>query len=352
MKKLIKKLFLVFLVIFLWMFLSFLIDPFGVFHPEHVRGYKELSINSNFVKTYHVIKNPKRYNAFILGSSRVGGLPLNNLPKMHNGKKLNWYPLNYPSGTPEEFLKTLQILLKYDINIDYLLVCFENNAKFHKTSENEKDLQTFHFQNWDRSKLNFYKYYFFIKPDKDLFYSIFHYDSAYAENFRKSLFVFDESQDLSVPESQNWTDDYEIRGFSTGEYTEKNAPIALGTISKICEKKHIPCIFILNPTFQNVYKKETSSGLYDFIYDVAKNCNFYNFAGLNNYTNDTRYFSDRSHYRSYVGNEMEKIIFGNDEQKIEAIKEAGEGLPYDTAFGMYVTNENVRTLIDILKGQF
>ncbi len=351
MLKLIRKLIFVFLILATWAGLSFFVDPFGVFHPDKVRIYEDTSRNENFVKTYHVVSNPEKYNAFLIGSSRVGGLPVDYLPTERNGVKLSWYSLNYPSGTPEEFYDTVLMLLKYNVHVESLVVCFENNAKFHSAHENEMDLQTVPFKKWDKSKFDFYKYFFFIKPDKDLLSSMMNYDEKKAEISRTVYYSNTHAGNFYVPEKQEWNKDYEVAGFSTGAYTEKTAPVALGKISELCSENNIQCTFILNPTFQNVYKKETTLGLYDFIFDVAQNCDFYNFAGLNKYTNDLRYFRDRSHFIDFVGGEMEKVVFGSEEEKKSAIEAASENLPYKTGFGMFITKDNVQELIDVLESQ-
>ncbi|MDE5775819.1 MAG: hypothetical protein K2H67_02950, partial [Treponemataceae bacterium] len=49
-------------------------DTFNVFHWKNIR-FTSAEPNKNFVKTQYIIHNPKKFNAFIFGSSRVANIP-------------------------------------------------------------------------------------------------------------------------------------------------------------------------------------------------------------------------------------------------------------------------------------
>ena len=79
-------------------------DTFNVFHWKNIR-FTSAEPNKNFVKTKYIIENPQKFNAFIFGSSRVGRLPPDLLPKDLDGTPLRWYNMTYSEGIPESQIR-------------------------------------------------------------------------------------------------------------------------------------------------------------------------------------------------------------------------------------------------------
>ena len=86
-------------------------DTYNIFHWNNIR-FTSAEPNKNFVKTKYIIRNPNKFNAYILGSSRIGNIPPALLPSQKDGKKLHWYNMTYSQGLPSEHLLTLETFLK------------------------------------------------------------------------------------------------------------------------------------------------------------------------------------------------------------------------------------------------
>ena len=54
-------------------------DTFNIFHWKNIR-FTKADPNKNYIKTQYIVHNPKKFNAFVFGSSRVGAIPKDALP--------------------------------------------------------------------------------------------------------------------------------------------------------------------------------------------------------------------------------------------------------------------------------
>ena len=109
-------------------------DTFNIFHWNNIR-FTSAEPNKNFVKTKYIIRNPNKFNAYILGSSRIGNIPPALLPSQKDGKKLHWYNMTYSEGLPSEHLLTLETFLKNGVSIDMVILGFDNIAMYSSIEE-------------------------------------------------------------------------------------------------------------------------------------------------------------------------------------------------------------------------
>ncbi|MCR5155487.1 MAG: hypothetical protein K6C96_02245, partial [Butyrivibrio sp.] len=79
MKKLLAKLSLFIIPVLIYLGVSVYIDAYNVFHVDDIR-LTYMTPDQNFIKTKYVLEHKDRFNAFLLGSSRVGNLPEEGLP--------------------------------------------------------------------------------------------------------------------------------------------------------------------------------------------------------------------------------------------------------------------------------
>lgn len=70
------------------------------------------------------------------------------------------------------------------------------------------------------------------------------------------------------------------------------------------------------------------------------------FSSLNNYTTDPKYYFEWSHYRPALGLEIEKVLFGSEEEKAEGRRAAA-----DDFFGTKVNADNIEEVLQRLQTQ-
>ena len=129
MKRIFIKISILALLSLLFMTLSYCIDTFNIFHWNNIRITKA-EPNKNYVKSKYILANPQKFNAFAFGSSRIGNLDLENLPKELNGVHLNWYNMTYSQGIPSEHLQNIKTFLKNGIEIKWIILEFDDIFKF------------------------------------------------------------------------------------------------------------------------------------------------------------------------------------------------------------------------------
>lgn len=97
---------------------NYVVDPFDVFDPAPVR--RSMSENLAYTKVEHILGDPTRYDAFFLGSSRMGIFD----PEMlrHVNGQFNFYNLSSPSCRPIQILDTLRALKGAGVRVRAALI--------------------------------------------------------------------------------------------------------------------------------------------------------------------------------------------------------------------------------------
>ncbi len=330
------------------------VDVFNVFHYNDIR-FTDAEPNKNYVKTKYVIKNPDKFNAFIFGSSRVGNIPSVGLPRYnHSNEKLSWYNMTYSMGVPAEHLETIKTFIKNNVKIKYIVIGVDNISASTNPNIHKNELLRKPYQLMEIDPVNFYWSYIWNMADID---SIKHILPQVLRNYinkdikAKNLFykfgVSPGNEDMNIP---NKVDEKKFELNPVSPYTYKNVMSDLKEIVEICRDKGIELIIFTSPIYERGYLTSVKHGQYLlFLRDLAQIYPYYNFSGLNRFTKDKRYYFDWSHYRPYVGREIEKSIWGLDHQSDEKI----EKLEYskNTGFGMKVDHNNIDILITLLQNQ-
>ena len=100
-------------------------------------------------------------------------------------------------------------------------------------------------------------------------------------------------------------------------------------IKKECEDKGVKLYIIAAPTYITELKSFPEHEFTQYIKDIAKITDFWDFSGYNSCTNNNKFFYDSVHYRQFVGNMIIARVFSDKNVEI----------PKD--FGMYVTKDNI-----------
>lgn len=339
MKKLIKKLLLLLIPVLIYIGLAYETDTFNVFHYRNLR-VTEATSNDNFIKTKNILEHPDRFNAFILGSSRVANLPQETLPTTLNGKELNWYNMTYAMGCPKENLETLKTFLNNGVQIDAIILGIDEISMYTTYDSNSSNMMLKQYQEYEKTPLKFYYSYIKLKPDFSIFYQAMAQDNIDRATAKLlySYGVYPRNCDMSIQiENEEM-----VKSLGCGEYPGKEnceALAAIEEIRNICSERGIELRIFTSPILQTTYEEAVSKGYIDFLADVSEVTEFYNFSGLGEYTTDMRYYFDASHYIPYVGAQIESVLFSD--TKTEDV----------TEFGAYITKDNIKKLTDHLRSQ-
>lgn len=346
MKKFLLKIAIVALPILAIVLSALYFDTFNVFHWQHIR-FTSAEPNKNFVKTQYVIHNPKKFNSFIFGSSRVGSIPPDALPKESDGVSLRWYNMTHSEGIPAEHLMTIRTFLANEVDIDMILLGFDNIAMYASVAQHERQLIRMPFQVYEESPLRFYMPYLINITAPSIIKEVSRYNAAQKEDEAEHFYgfgVLSENLDFSLtenPQMERYVSNHDGKGF-----TQKDACKDIAAIVELCRENGIALVLFTNPLYETTYRDAAENGYFDFLRSVAQKCEFYNFSALNNYTTNPQYYYEWSHYRPALGLLVEKVLFGTDEER-ESIRHDAS----DTLWGARVNTGNVEEIIAHLQGQ-
>jgi hypothetical protein len=343
------KLILLIVPLLIYLGMVFVNDIFNVFHYDNIR-ITSATKDENYIKTRYVLENPDKFNAFIFGSSRVANLPKDGLPvyidENSDGQgdgrtSLNWYNMTYPMGCPQDNYETLKTFVDGGVDVKYVVIGIDEISMYRTYGESAGEPIYRQYQEYEKNPAKFYYEYLTVKPD----FSLLREALSQTDSDREAASLFYEygvelpNLDISFPEeSGKMVSSLGCGGYSSDGQAEYDNPIrALRDIRSLCEERGIKLVIFTSPILKTTYEEAVSKGYFDFLRDAAGVVDFYNFSGLNEYTTDMRFYFDASHYRPYVGLQMENIMFA------EAIA--------TSEFGAYTTSDNVEELIQILAGQ-
>ncbi len=317
-------------------------DTFNVFHWKNIR-FTSAEPNKNFVKTQYIIHNPKRFNAFLFGSSRVGNIPLIELPVEVNGINLSWYNMTYSMGIPAENLMTLKSFLRNGVKVKMVILTFDGIAMYTSVDDHKKDLLRMPYQVYENKKIDFFKPYLMTCVDPSIIKQIDEYDFDLHKSDKNLFYEYGGcSNDFSLTENPD------MKRYECGViyYNLKDSYKDIEAFCELCRENDIRLILITNPMYKTTYCSCVDAGYFDFLRKVAHRCEFYNFSSLNNYTTNPSYYYESSHYRPALGLIIEKYLFGTDEVREQIRRDAGDGL-----FGMKVNAQNIDEVIGALEKQ-
>ena len=355
MKKIALKLSLFVIPIIIYIFVGIFVDAYNVFHVDDIR-FTYATPNQNFIKTKYVLENKDTFNAFVLGSSRAGNFPEDYLPdKTESGKSLNWYNMTYAMGCVEENYMTVSTFIDNGIKVDALVLFLDEISMYRNKTEGLDNLIFTTYQTYEESPLKFYYSYIKQKPVLKLVPAVFenlsnkiHQEVNYLgqRNLFYSYGVDERNVDMSIGSGSEM-----FESEAVFEYTDSSRTIdALRNLKALCQSENIELYIVATPLLKTTYVNAVSKGYLEFLSDASKVVDFYCFSGLNCYTMNPDYYFDASHFRPYVGKEMEKVLFRTGKERDDALT-AAENEYSLIKFGVKVTAENADEVIECLRNE-
>lgn len=344
MKKLFLKIALMSLPFVIMVLSTLYFDTFNVFHWRNIR-FTSAEPNKNFVKTQYIIHNPKKFNAFVFGSSRVNYIPPDALPEEADGKSLRWYNMTHSEGIPAEHLQTVRTFLKNGVKIDMIILGFDNIAMYASLGQHEQQLLRMPFQVYEESPFRFYAPYLKNITARSIVEEVSRYNAAKKKTETELFYDWSGSASDFVltenPQMERYVSNHEGK-----EFTQKDAYKDIAAIAELCRENGIALVLFTSPLYETTYRDATENGYFDFLRSVASVAEFYNFSSLNSHTTNPQYYFESSHYRPALGLLVEQVLFGTDEERERIRREAGDAL-----WGARVNAGNVEEVIAHLQEQ-
>ena len=344
MKKFLLKLVIIILPFLTMALLRMHYDTFNVFHWRNIR-FTSAEPNKNFIKTQYIIHNPQKFNAFIFGSSRVGNIPPDALPKESDGVSLRWYNMTHSMGIPAEHLMTIRTFLANGVDIDMILLGFDNNAMFESVGQHERQLLRMPFQVYEANVFRFYVPYLKNITARSIIKEVSRYNAAEKETETERFYDWGGSaSDFSLTENPQM--ERYVSAHGGAQFSQTKACEDIAAVAELCRENGIALVLFTSPLYETTYRDAEENGYFDFLRSVAGVAEFYNFSSLNSYTTNPQYYFESSHYRPVLGLLVEQVLFGTDEERESIRREAGDAL-----WGTKVNAGNVEEIIVYLQEQ-
>ena len=284
-------------------------DTYSNTHP--LRTHFLTEPNKNVLKVDYILRNKKRYDSFIFGSSRVGSI---NPLHIHNG---HYYNMTYSEGLPQEHLLNIKLFLEKDIKIKNLLIGLDDFS--YKVSFKKHQHQGLTKADYRATHTPYYSYlrqlylrfplgedrHHIIKKIKgvqgwylDVSKQYENYKKAEAKFYRK---VYETKAHLKSPKFLEPT-------LYSGHYMKETLQ-SIREIVDTCKSHKIKCIFFINPIHHTTYKYTDIAQLNKFKEELAKITPYYDFALPSLITQDNSYWIETSHYTLEVGDMILDTIF-------------------------------------------
>lgn len=294
--------FFIFLIPFLIPLIGYNIwlDPYGVIRGD--MQTQKTEPNQHYLKIKYCIDNPKKYNAFLFGSSRVGRI---DLSKIHDGN--NWYNFTYSECVPYETLQDIRLLLHSNIDIKQIIIGLDEISYLvsHKLHNNQSMRKSY------VNKINPYIYYLFLRPshsvyknilnaDTDKFFSKGMYSVIYKDGYfppnKKDVFI--EKKILT-----HYNDRIFKKPYWQPYYKERidEAISEIKEIKQLCDAHDVKVVFFINPIYKTTFLKAVENKFFTFLERLTIVTEYYNFSGVNNITSNPFNYYENSHYRPIVG---------------------------------------------------
>lgn len=330
MKKFLRKTTLFFIYCILIIALpAYIIDPYNVFHWKNIKN-NGINPNHNYIKTKYLLSNPELFDGFVYGSSRVGAI---HVEKMTNSKIYN---MTASGATPKESYDSIKTLLNGNVQMDIIYLGVDS---YSYTTDPAS-----HYYSPLSSP------YEYLTANPKAFIHLYFNPSVTLQGFiemqnKKDIEGFHTFYDYG------WWCDYNRK--ATTDLT--TAPPFIGdsnlftetlqdiqNIKTLCNENNIKLVVFTNPMYDVTYRTSIDYYNYlDFLSELSKITNYYNFSSLNDITLNQNNFLDTSHYNAEVGDILiSSMLYENTDPHL-----------LQQGFGYYVTQDNISNLINILQEQ-
>ena len=324
MKKYVYRLLGIFiLTMLITMGWNYVFDTSGLFNQDF--SIKRVEPNQHFVKMRYILAEPKKYDAFCFGSSRVGNI---DLLKIDNG--LNYYNMTYSEGLPAEWLADLQTFIKNGVSVKQVMIGLDDfSLRVDPESHKNQWLRI----PYTEHNLKTYFSYLLKKPEKP----------ANTGNKGSVFDIYGSGRPLHPEPDEAIEADIE-KHLSSDKFKKPTSYKGnrieqtisdLSAMKTLCDANNIKLIVFINPINAITYHDTNLTEFNEFKRQLAQVTDYYDFSGLNEITTNNYYYYETSHYRPLVGDMIVNRLFNKGNEN----------------FGVYVTKENVDEHLRKLEAQ-
>lgn len=303
---------------------NYIVDDYGFFRGDY--STPKLGAPEHYVKMKFLLQNPKKYNAFCFGPSRVGSI---DLTRIHNGN--TYYNMTYAAGLPYEWLNDMKQLIAGGVEIRQILLGVDNVSYWGDPKVNEKNFLRRPYKEYDWEQ---YVWFLLQKP------------STVSTKTRGTMFdIYGTGRPFHYitekeieKDPQKYADNLPYISTRGSGNRMDEAMHEIQEIKDLADENGIDLIVFINPMSRVNYLEIDLDEFNEFKRRLAEITGYYDFSGLNKIAVDNHNYYDTAHYRPNVGDKIVDRIFGMEES-------------FPRGFGVWVTKDNIEEHICDLENE-
>ncbi len=320
-----------------------LIDPFGVFGDVifHWDSYSQ-TLNPRVGKIEYLDRHYEEYDSYIIGCSSTSSFPVDKLNEYLDARFYNLFTYGADMMDSENLVR--YILEHYRVK-NILLNAYIDNGINYDDPGQDSLTEAMHARVDGSSLAAFYLKYLFLDPNfaadkvKDWFsdellaepYDVFDVETGcYDKRERDAEPIGALAGYEALPAYSGFADypTYRVELPNTARAME-----SLARIRDMCQEAGVNLMVVCGPVFAGYMEGVDREQAAEFYRSLASVTPFWDFS-ISSVSTEPRYFYDLTHFRNCVGYMAEARMFGDGSIYI----------PED--FGVYVTEENVESLVE------
>ena len=298
-------------------FINYILNPYGVFFKY--KNYEiSTTINERYLKIAYILDNPKKYDSFIFGSSRVGTLEGEKIGKFYN--------MTFSGALLSEILENLKIFIENNIEIRNIILGIDDFDFYENPESSEEILYKISYKKLQENKFNFFKYYLIKNPFNKVNYNyLFKKEKVYRDILETGKWKR-EYADIKIESDIN-EHKYILLNKNINKIETNRIQKTIKEINEfiiICQKNNIKLTIIYLPLYKGHYI--INKDLIDISRkELQKITSYWDMVEIKGYTDNEYYWYEESHYRPILGKIILKKIFKeNYKEEIEIPKNFGE----------------------------
>ncbi|MEH6608988.1 MAG: hypothetical protein V7696_06435 [Halioglobus sp.] len=283
---------------------NFTNDRWGVYSEDRLHFVADIQVNRFALKTWHVLDNPELYDCLIMGSSRVDMIDTRRFPG-------TCYNFTHSGGTPSDHLIALRQFTRAGIKFKAVYLGLDEFSYIQdpdvgKTQKMRRPPPD-DFLDW----VSFHASYLLHFPE----YRDWEVFNGHAPRITNDWYVISPQNHqpqlrhqarrkfLNASQHKKVFETVQATYWGEGDYVSK-AVADLSEIVALSEQHSFDLTLFFNPLHYTTYLQQDLGRMERFLAGVVQVAPVLDFAGLNAFTLDSRYWLESSHYTTRLGDKM------------------------------------------------
>lgn len=326
---------------------NYFVDPFAIFWRDY---HAIVQPSERYNKIKFLDKNHSNYNAYMIGSSRIGTTEINAIEKYKPDMK--FYNLTLIASTLRQHADVIYYMIEHHFPIKFLYLQVDVYDNF-INDHHSKEALLYRFAppigegtNWE-----FYRDYLMsfsyadlqrqIKADlkKEAHTVRYDFEKTGRWYFDQKEKALHENPEEYIKSELSFHKRASKKLFASNTVLTNNLK-ALHEIVELCQKNSIELVVFVAPHNHVMLESIDFNAYQNFLLSLSDITPYWDFSGYNGVTLNNQNYYEHSHYRPHVGEWIAEKIFTKTPLSI----------PQD--FGFFVTKNTIKDHLNHLKMQY